>query len=160
MQKTSRNYPTWRYQGRRQDFSWGGANLRAKRASSARREWGGAERRRASCGGGLGVQPPAGSRGGAPGGRSPPENFWEIEGPRTHLRTSETRIKPQKQGYNKCQNCIKMALFAPSRRVHSSQRCLHCSSAHTKHFTNHSWHFKLAECWLMSAHCNCRLLLA
>ena len=55
------------------------ANLRAKRASCALREGGGAERRRVSCGRGLGAQPPAGSRGRAPGGglggRSPPEIF-------------------------------------------------------------------------------------
>ena len=54
--------------------------LRAKRAAAhAGCERGGAERRRASCGGGLGAQPPAGSRGSTPGGglggRSPPDFF-------------------------------------------------------------------------------------
>ena len=62
-------------QGRRQDFSLGaGGCRRAKRVDASNPS---AQRaNRASCGRGLGAQPPAGSRGGAPWrGAQPPGNF-------------------------------------------------------------------------------------
>ena len=75
-------------QARSQVFSLGGGGLwRAKRADVSKAAAQRAER--ASCGRGLGAQPPAGSRGGAPwrglGGRSPPEKFREIGCFRRHL---------------------------------------------------------------------------